>query len=928
NRYESGGHFRPHKDTEKEAGMFGTLVVQLPTAAGHKGGSLIVRHRRKQHVFAWEDPDGSYARRLGGGAAAAVAGTAAGVPTAAADGVAGGMASTPPSSLPVRCAAFYGDCEHELQIVTSGVRLCLLYNLVRTTPGPQPVGAVGQSGSAAQLRLSDAVAAWGRPGSSCDAAKFIVPLEHEYTRVNMLFGGLKGRDRAMADSLRACRDLDLYLAHVVKHESGTAAPQHPQYGYRGRGSSPGYGCGPRKRRKKCPYDSDYTSADDDSDDGDMFSPDYDDDDDYESDAENQEMDYENDVETDVAAKNWVACNDERIYLDLGIDIESELLGCDDDDDAEHDEEEAMELLFPGNEPDKREYEGYTGNYSPSLEFWYHRAVLVLWPASATMRTALRCGTHAALSAARQRSARYGATNTLPLADLGTIVSLAERKPEEYKFAKEERYAAAVLDLCAGAGAAALDSSRRFLQLLAGGTPGAVENLGFRGDGLSQGVAALVRAVGWQAVGGDVLQIVKASTLEQARYIAGLAWKLSTVPQQQQQQHAAGGGDSNGTSAGALIASTYAGGIASDPPALERVTPYGAAGIVRLFLLRLPCCNGTCYGTDPQLLSFARVGSVRLQTTALAAAVHEFLRGLPTILKNSIAAAGAHSSAVVTLATKLCSRGFQHLGKTEVKTFAEDVLWLAARVDGAGGLEQGFAGAVLTSLRSGDSRQVSKSQGKLKAVLKSETVQTAVRDGGGSGALFWRTLVSERLKKLETIAPPVMTWRQPNAIFHEHPQVQQFLRGPEPKMTYTRSGTFSNKQHARNFARKYFSSNFSEPRHFSARCYEQGRGRSAYVSITKTTEFYDEDVRVYKEDTVEAAVLRGLLGNNKGSRRGRSGGGTAGGENGAAGAAGAAGGNSFAPPPSSVSGNASNGVGTAVAGKRQPEKVEVIDLCSD
>ncbi|CAN0450803.1 unnamed protein product, partial [Hapterophycus canaliculatus] len=41
--YESGGHFRPHKDTEKEAGMFGTLVVQLPTASGHEGGTLLVR---------------------------------------------------------------------------------------------------------------------------------------------------------------------------------------------------------------------------------------------------------------------------------------------------------------------------------------------------------------------------------------------------------------------------------------------------------------------------------------------------------------------------------------------------------------------------------------------------------------------------------------------------------------------------------------------------------------------------------------------------------------------------------------------------------------------------------------------------------------------------------------------------------------------
>lgn len=273
----------------------------------------------------------------------------------------------------------------------------------------------------------------------------------------------------------------------------------------------------------------------------------------------------------------------------------------------------------------------------------------------------------------------------------------------------------------------------------------------------------------------MLQMVKASTLEQARNITTLACQLSTVPQQQQ-QYAAGGGASNDTSAGALVASTYAGGIASDPPALENVTAYAAAGIVGLFLLRLPCCNGTCYGTDPQLLSFASVGSVRLQTAALAAAVSEFRRGLQTILASSTAAAAGtsggqsgisphRSSAVVTLATKLCSRGFQSLCAAEVKTFAQDVLWLATRVDGAGGLEQGFAGAVLTSVRGGDSSQVREGHGKLKAVLESETVQAAIRDGGDGGAVFWRTLASERLKQLRKIAPPVLSLQQPNAIFH-------------------------------------------------------------------------------------------------------------------------------------------------------------------
>ena len=29
--YEEGGHFKPHTDSEKEDGMFGTLIVQLPS---------------------------------------------------------------------------------------------------------------------------------------------------------------------------------------------------------------------------------------------------------------------------------------------------------------------------------------------------------------------------------------------------------------------------------------------------------------------------------------------------------------------------------------------------------------------------------------------------------------------------------------------------------------------------------------------------------------------------------------------------------------------------------------------------------------------------------------------------------------------------------------------------------------------------------
>lgn len=44
--YESGGHFRTHRDTEKEPGMFGTLILQLP--AKFSGGALDISKSRIQ----------------------------------------------------------------------------------------------------------------------------------------------------------------------------------------------------------------------------------------------------------------------------------------------------------------------------------------------------------------------------------------------------------------------------------------------------------------------------------------------------------------------------------------------------------------------------------------------------------------------------------------------------------------------------------------------------------------------------------------------------------------------------------------------------------------------------------------------------------------------------------------------------------------
>jgi hypothetical protein len=41
--YEKGAFFKPHKDSEKTPGMFGTLVICLSSA--HEGGDIVLTHK-------------------------------------------------------------------------------------------------------------------------------------------------------------------------------------------------------------------------------------------------------------------------------------------------------------------------------------------------------------------------------------------------------------------------------------------------------------------------------------------------------------------------------------------------------------------------------------------------------------------------------------------------------------------------------------------------------------------------------------------------------------------------------------------------------------------------------------------------------------------------------------------------------------------
>lgn len=206
--YEAGGHFKRHKDTERGPGMFGTLLIVLPSQ--HEGGELTIEHARSRKAF-----------RSGG----------------------------PLSAERLLYIAFYADCDHELAAVTSGRRLVLSYSLFAVPS----TGAATSGAATAQPELSARavhkpddgrslraciqrwaalqdesarakIEARGAKGAGSSVpTKLALRLSHGYTDTNLSFALLKGADRTAVSRLRGCKDLlHVHLVSLKKVVSGSA----------------------------------------------------------------------------------------------------------------------------------------------------------------------------------------------------------------------------------------------------------------------------------------------------------------------------------------------------------------------------------------------------------------------------------------------------------------------------------------------------------------------------------------------------------------------------------------------------------------------------------------------------------------------------------------------------------------------------------
>ena len=118
---------------------------------------------------------------------------------------------------PVGCsnfhyAAFYADCQHEIKPVTSGYRLCLVYNLVYRGSGKCPVPACNEE---IVSTLVSSMREWDKDVEAPPIMAYF--LEHQYCKKSLSFQSLKNKDRAVADILTLAKqevEFDVYLGQV------------------------------------------------------------------------------------------------------------------------------------------------------------------------------------------------------------------------------------------------------------------------------------------------------------------------------------------------------------------------------------------------------------------------------------------------------------------------------------------------------------------------------------------------------------------------------------------------------------------------------------------------------------------------------------------------------------------------------------------
>lgn len=274
-------------------------------------------------------------------------------------------------------AAFYADCHHEVRPIKRGYRIVLTYNLIvggDTAAAGVPADRIKTLGG----RVRDFFDTPRRPRWSGDRGceppdRLVYLLDHQYTQRGLAWNRLKNADAARAAALReVARQLDceVFLALADVHETWACEDEYPDYG--------GYG-----RSRGWEYD-----AGDDEEDG--------------PDNESSETPELTElIDSDVELRHWIGPGGRAEAIAAGVDA-GELCYT----------KPSVEL-----EPFESEHEGYIGNWGNTVDRWYHRAAVILWPRERTFVIRAKASARWAISEV---------TRTLKAGNTGQTLELAQR----------------------------------------------------------------------------------------------------------------------------------------------------------------------------------------------------------------------------------------------------------------------------------------------------------------------------------------------------------------------------------------------------------------------------------------------------------------------------------------------------------------------
>lgn len=244
-------------------------------------------------------------------------------------------------------AAFYADCEHEVRPLRSGHRLCLTYN-VTLAKSRSKRGISAPSYGAAVTGISNLLVHWREHE---DRQKIAVTLDHRYTQDGLSMDTLKGIDRARAEVLfEAAEQADCvaHLALVTLWQCGQAEGGYEEYPYGG-----GYGGYHRS--------------------------DFEDEDDYDDTGGEYEMGEI--FDHCLSANHWTDHHGNVVRLgEIHLD----------------EEEIVSKVPLEEGDPNSEDFEGFTGNAGMTLERWYHRSAIVIWPREKHFSVLCGAGTDAAI----------------------------------------------------------------------------------------------------------------------------------------------------------------------------------------------------------------------------------------------------------------------------------------------------------------------------------------------------------------------------------------------------------------------------------------------------------------------------------------------------------------------------------------------------